>query len=91
VIGEHRRDGLGADRGRAVVGDECLIEPEAYLSAGVRVYRSRPSSGAVVNASVIWESAASAALFGPRGVSGLVNVEITPGCASGWPAPTPPR
>ena len=63
----------------AVVGDECLIEPEAYLSAGVRVYPFKTiEAGAVVNASVIWESRGQRTLFGPRGVSGLVNVEITP-------------
>jgi mannose-1-phosphate guanylyltransferase / phosphomannomutase len=32
----------------------------------------------VVNTSVIWESRGQLTLFGPRGVSGLVNVEITP-------------
>jgi mannose-1-phosphate guanylyltransferase/phosphomannomutase len=32
----------------------------------------------MVNTSVIWESSALRTLFGPRGVSGLVNVEITP-------------
>src|SRR5213080_5385861 len=62
----------------AIVGDECLIEPEAYLSAGVKVYPFKTiEAGAVVNTSVIWESSAQQTLFGPRGVSGLVNVEIT--------------
>jgi mannose-1-phosphate guanylyltransferase/phosphomannomutase len=32
----------------------------------------------VVNTSVIWESRGQRTLFGPRGVSGLVNVEVTP-------------
>jgi mannose-1-phosphate guanylyltransferase/phosphomannomutase len=63
----------------AVVGDECLIEPEAYLSAGVKVYPFKTiEAGAVVNTSVIWESRGQRTLVGPRGVSGLVNVEITP-------------
>ncbi len=63
----------------AVVGDECVIEPEAYLSAGVKVYPFKTiEAGAVVNTSVIWESRGQRTLFGPRGVSGLVNVEITP-------------
>src|SRR5262249_21614388 len=58
----------------AIVGDECLIEPEAYLSAGVKVYPFKTiEAGAVVNTSVIWESSAQRTLFGPRGVSGLVN------------------
>jgi mannose-1-phosphate guanylyltransferase / phosphomannomutase len=63
----------------AVVGDECVIEPEAYISAGVKVYPFKTiEAGAVVNTSVIWESRGQRTLFGPRGVSGLVNVEITP-------------
>jgi mannose-1-phosphate guanylyltransferase / phosphomannomutase len=63
----------------AVVGDECMIEPEAYLSAGVKVYPFKTiEAGAVVNTSVIWESRGQAALFGRRGVSGLINVEVTP-------------
>jgi mannose-1-phosphate guanylyltransferase / phosphomannomutase len=63
----------------AVVGDECVIEPESYLSAGVKVYPFKTiEAGAVVNTSVIWESRGQRTLFGPRGVSGLVNVEITP-------------
>src|SRR5437867_511317 len=63
----------------AVVGDECVIEPEAYLSAAVKVYPFKTiEAGAVVNTSVIWESRGQRTLFGPRGVSGLVNVEVTP-------------
>jgi mannose-1-phosphate guanylyltransferase / phosphomannomutase len=63
----------------AVVGDECVIEPEAYLSAGVKVYPFKTiEAGAVVNNSVIWESRGQRTLFGLRGVSGLVNVEVTP-------------
>ena len=63
----------------AVVGDECVIEPEAYVSAGVKVYPFKTiEAGAVVNTSVIWEARGQRTLFGPRGVSGLVNVEITP-------------
>ena len=63
----------------AVVGDECVVEEEAYLSSGVKVYPFKTiEAGAVVNTSVIWESRGTATLFGPRGVSGLVNVEITP-------------
>lgn len=63
----------------AVIGDECVIEPEAYISSGVKVYPFKTiEAGAVVNTSVIWESRGQRSLFGPRGVSGLVNVEITP-------------
>ncbi len=63
----------------AVVGDECVIEEEAFLSHNVKVYPFKTiEAGAVVNNSVIWESRGQRNLFGPRGVSGLVTVEITP-------------
>jgi mannose-1-phosphate guanylyltransferase / phosphomannomutase len=63
----------------AVVGDECTIEEESYVSPDVKVYPFKTiEAGAVVNTSVIWESRGQRSLFGPHGVSGLVNVEITP-------------
>ena len=63
----------------AIIGDECVVEEEAFISAGVKIYPFKTiEAGAVVNTSVIWESRGSRSLFGPRGVSGLVNVEITP-------------
>lgn len=63
----------------AVIGDECLIEEESLVAAGVRVYPFKTiEAGAVVNTSVIWESRGQKNLFGPRGVSGILNVEITP-------------
>ncbi|MCW2912647.1 MAG: Nucleotidyl transferase [Actinomycetia bacterium] len=63
----------------AIIGDECVIEPEAYVSNGVKIYPFKTiEAGAVVNTSVIWESRGQRSLFGPRGVSGLINVEITP-------------
>ncbi|MCA1822663.1 MAG: mannose-1-phosphate guanyltransferase [Frankia sp.] len=62
-----------------VVGDECVVEEEAFVSHGVKVYPFKTiEAGAVVNTNVIWESRGQRSLFGPRGVSGLVNVEITP-------------
>jgi mannose-1-phosphate guanylyltransferase / phosphomannomutase len=63
----------------AVVGDECRVEQEAYLASDVKVYPFKTiDAGAVVHSSVIWENRGSSSLFGPRGVSGLVNVEVTP-------------
>ena len=63
----------------SVIGDECVVEEEAFVSSGVKVYPFKTiEAGAVVNTSVIWESRGTRSLFGPRGVSGLVNVEITP-------------
>ncbi len=62
-----------------VVGDECVIGEEAIVSAGVRVYPYKSvEAGAVVSSDMVFESRGQRRLFGPRGVSGIVNVEITP-------------
>jgi mannose-1-phosphate guanylyltransferase/phosphomannomutase len=63
----------------AVIGDECLIGEESIIAGNVRVYPFKTvEAGAFVNTSVIWESRGQAHLFGARGVSGILNVEITP-------------
>ncbi|MEE2048634.1 mannose-1-phosphate guanyltransferase, partial [Nocardiopsis tropica] len=63
----------------AIVGEDCVIESEAYVNADVKVYPFKTiEAGAVVSTNVIWESRGQRSLFGPRGVSGLINVEITP-------------
>ncbi|MFE1358887.1 sugar phosphate nucleotidyltransferase [Streptomyces harbinensis] len=63
----------------AVIGDECLVGEESIIQDNVRVYPFKTiEAGAFVNTSVIWESRGQAHLFGARGVSGILNVEITP-------------
>ncbi len=63
----------------AVIGDECLVGEESVIQGNVRVYPYKTiEAGAFVNTSVIWESRGQAQLFGARGVSGILNVEITP-------------
>ncbi|MDT0343827.1 mannose-1-phosphate guanyltransferase [Streptomyces litchfieldiae] len=63
----------------AVIGDECLVGEESIVQGNVRVYPFKTvEAGAFVNTSVIWEARGQANLFGARGVSGILNVEITP-------------
>ncbi len=80
VIGKNTDVAHGArvDEG-AVVGDECRIGEGAVLNPRVKVYPFKTvEPGALVSQSVIWESRVSRGLFGDRGVSGLVNIDITP-------------
>jgi len=61
------------------IGDEVKIGEESVLMPGVRVYPYKEvESGAQIYESVIWESQSSSRLFGKDGVSGLVNVDLTP-------------
>jgi mannose-1-phosphate guanylyltransferase / phosphomannomutase len=62
-----------------VVADECHIGEGAVLSPNVKVYPFKTvDPGALVTQSIVWETRGTRALFGERGVSGLVNIDITP-------------
>jgi mannose-1-phosphate guanylyltransferase / phosphomannomutase len=61
------------------IGDEVTIGAESVIWPGVRVYPYKEvESGAQIHESLIWESRATTRLFGQDGVSGLVNVDLTP-------------
>lgn len=63
----------------AVIADQCVLQEEAHISPRVRVYPARTiEAGAVVSDNVVWEGQGHRSLFGPRGVSGTVNLDITP-------------
>ena len=76
--------GATLDRGAtveeaAVLGDEVTVGAGALIKARVRVYPSKSvEAGAIVTQSVVRERRAARSLFGSRGVSGLVNVGMTP-------------
>jgi mannose-1-phosphate guanylyltransferase/phosphomannomutase len=62
-----------------VLGDECFIGRDTLIQPNVKIYPyKRVDAGAVITHSIIWESSGARTLFGNRGVSGLINVDITP-------------
>ena len=62
-----------------MIADKCVLGEEVQVSAGVHVYPDKQiEAGAVLTDNVIWEAQAHRSLFGPRGVSGIVNLDITP-------------
>jgi mannose-1-phosphate guanylyltransferase/phosphomannomutase len=63
----------------AVTGDEVVVGAGAIVKARVKIYPSRTvDAGAIVTQSIVHERRGSRTLFGSRGVSGLVNVGVTP-------------
>jgi mannose-1-phosphate guanylyltransferase / phosphomannomutase len=63
----------------AAIGDEVTLGAQSAVLPGVRIYPYKEvETGAQIYESLIWESRASSNLFGQEGVSGLVNVDITP-------------
>ncbi len=63
----------------AVVGEGCLVGAHAEVRSDVKVYPYKVvEAGAQVNASIVWESGGSRTLFGPEGVQGIANVDVSP-------------
>jgi mannose-1-phosphate guanylyltransferase/phosphomannomutase len=61
------------------VGDEVTIGAETVVMPGVRIYPFKEvESGSQVFENLIFESRGSAQLFGAAGITGLVNVDLTP-------------
>jgi mannose-1-phosphate guanylyltransferase/phosphomannomutase len=62
-----------------VVGDDCSIGADAVINPNVRIYPFKTvEARAIVTQSIIWESRGVRTLFGAQGVTGLVNVDVTP-------------
>ena len=67
----------------AVIGDHSVIDENAIIQPGVKIWPSKEiETGAVVTSSIIWGSQGRRAIFGRYGVTGLVNVDITPDFAA---------
>jgi mannose-1-phosphate guanylyltransferase/phosphomannomutase len=63
----------------AAIGDQCTLGEQAVVMPGVRIYPFKEiESGAVVDRNLIWESRLSSTIFGANGISGLINVDLTP-------------
>ncbi|MDX6513473.1 MAG: mannose-phosphate guanylyltransferase / phosphomannomutase, partial [Gaiellaceae bacterium] len=61
------------------IGDEVTIGAQSVVFPGVRIFPYKEvETGTHIHESLIWESRASSHLFGRDGVSGLVNVDLTP-------------
>ncbi len=68
---------------RAALGDGVILGAQAVVMPGVRIFPYKEvESGTQVHESLIWESAASPHVFGREGVTGLVNVDLTPESAA---------
>jgi mannose-1-phosphate guanylyltransferase/phosphomannomutase len=67
----------------AAIGDEVTIGSESSIMPHVRIYPYKEvETGSQVYENLIWETRASSRLFGKDGVSGLVNVDLTPETAA---------
>ena len=64
------------------IGDEVTIGAESVIMPGVRIYPFKEvETGSQLYESLIWESRGTTRVFGKHGVSGIVNVDLTPDVA----------
>ncbi|MCB9147548.1 MAG: NTP transferase domain-containing protein [Caldilineaceae bacterium] len=62
-----------------VIGDNCGLGEGCVISPNVKLWpRKEIEPGAIVKESIIWGSQGRRGLFGRFGVSGVVNVDLTP-------------
>jgi mannose-1-phosphate guanylyltransferase/phosphomannomutase len=61
------------------IGDQSTIGEESVILPGIRIYPFKEvESGTQVDRNLIWESRAGSTIFGRDGISGLINVDLTP-------------
>jgi len=63
----------------AVIGDGTIIGEGAVIHPNVKIWPGKEvEPGAIVNSSIIWGSQGRRSLFGRYGVTGVVNIDLTP-------------
>ena len=63
----------------AVVGEKTVLGEMSEVMGGIKIWPHKMiDKGTTVSANLVWGSAFSRRLFGERGVSGEVNVDLTP-------------
>jgi mannose-1-phosphate guanylyltransferase/phosphomannomutase len=66
-----------------VIGDSSVIGEGAVIHPSVKIWPGKEiEAGATVNTSLIWGSQGRHVLFGRFGVTGLVNIDLTPELAA---------
>lgn len=67
----------------AVIGDSTIIGEGAIIHPNVKIWPNKEvDAGASVNSSIIWGAQGRHVLFGRFGVTGLVNIDLTPELAA---------
>jgi mannose-1-phosphate guanylyltransferase/phosphomannomutase len=63
----------------AIIGDGTIIGEGAVIQPSVKIWPGKEvEPGATVNSSIIWGSQGRRVLFGHYGVTGVVNIDLTP-------------
>lgn len=67
----------------SIIGSETLVHKNSIIKPNVKVWPNKiVESSTEVNSNVVWEDKCSKYLFGSRGITGEINLDITPEFAS---------
>ncbi|HEX2924915.1 MAG TPA: mannose-1-phosphate guanyltransferase [Ruminiclostridium sp.] len=76
------RDRSAAFEG-TVIGENCIVGENTLIKSGVKIWPDKQiDMGTEICTNLVWGSRYSKNLFGSRGISGEINVDITPEFAS---------
>lgn len=63
----------------AIIADDCTINERAIIKPNVKIWPQKTIDNlAVVDRNVIWGSKYTRTIFGENGISGIINVDISP-------------
>jgi len=67
----------------SVIGDDTVVKENAIIKPNIKIWPNKMiDEGAEVNSNLVWGSKYTKAIFGNRGITGRINVDITPEYAS---------
>ncbi|HOQ36576.1 MAG TPA: mannose-1-phosphate guanyltransferase [Acetivibrio sp.] len=62
-----------------IVGDNCVINERVVIKPNIKIWPQKTIDPlAIVDRNVIWGSKHSKSIFGEHGISGIINVDISP-------------
>ena len=63
----------------SVIGDDCVINERAIVKPNIKIWPNKSVDPlSIVDRNMIWGSRHSKSIFGESGLSGIINVDITP-------------
>ncbi|MCX8128646.1 MAG: mannose-1-phosphate guanyltransferase [Clostridia bacterium] len=63
----------------AIIGDKCIINERAIVKPNIKIWPQKAIDPlAIVDRNIIWGSKHSKSIFGESGLSGIINVDISP-------------
>lgn len=63
----------------AVVGDKCILNERAIIKPGIKIWPQKTIDPlSIVDRNIVWGSKHHKTIFGENGLSGIINVDISP-------------